>query len=677
MGEYKRILVTAALPYANGPLHIGHIAGCYLPADIYVRYMKLCGKDVLFVCGSDEHGVAITIQARKEGTTPRAIIDKYHKLNKHTFEEFGIAFDVYHRTSDLLHHHTAQEFFLHLYKKGELIEREVEQYFDPQEKLFLPDRYIVGKCPYCGYEQAYGDQCEACGNTLSPDELINPRSSLSDVKPVLKKSKHWFFPLDRYQKWLEEYVASHEKDWKPNVYGQCISWLKEGLKPRAITRDLDWGVPVPLSEAKGKVLYVWFEAPIGYISATKYWAQLQGKEDLWEAYWKDPETRLIHFIGKDNIVFHALIFPAMLRAHGDFVWADQVPANEFLNLEGKKLSTSRGWAVWLHEYLSEFRGQQDILRYVLCANMPETKDSDFTWDDFKKRNDEELVGVLSNFVYRTMKLIENKCGGVVPSPLSMHRYSDYFNEAKQSLKECFNSLESFRFRDGLKAYLNIARIGNRLLSETEPWKKSQQEVDEILFTSVQLIYLLGYVSQIFLPYTAEKIKDALKVAKWGAVGEIIEREFYLNSGKELEKPIMLFRKIEEKTIELQVQKLRNPNVKKESKKNGSEISLEDFQKIHLRIGTILRAERVPNTKKLLKLLVDVGESQPRTIVSGIAEYYKPDSLIGKQVVVVVNLQPKLLKGIESQGMILMVKDKEQGLLLLQPEKRVQEGSYVE
>lgn len=664
---YKRHTITAALPYANGPVHIGHLAGCYLPADIYSRYLRSKGEDVKFICGSDEHGVPITIKAKKEGITPQQVVDKYNKIMGDAFKEFGISFDIYSRTSSKTHHETASTFFKTLYDKGVFNEEITEQYFDEKANQFLADRYIVGTCPKCGNENAYGDQCEKCGTSLSPTELINPRSTLSGEKPVLKKTKNWFLPLDKMQPEIEKYIDSH-KDWKPNVYGQCKSWLNAGLQPRAMTRDLDWGVKVPIPDAVGKVLYVWFDAPIGYISATK---------DLtpdWEKYWKDKETRLVHFIGKDNIVFHCIIFPAMLMAEGSFILPENVPANEFLNLEGDKISTSRNWAVWLHEYLLEFKDKQDVLRYTLCANAPETKDNDFTWKDFQAKNNNELVAILGNFVNRTLVLTHKYYEGKVPEAAEYTK-SDILllEEISKFPAKIAASIEQYRFREALGELMNLARMGNKYLADNEPWnlyKTDPKRVQTIMNLSLQISANLTVLMEPFLPFTAKKLGGMLNLNE-GLKWKDATRTDLLLSGHQINTASLLFEKVEDETITSQVQKLED------SKKQNAldtaaviepakaETSFDDFSKMDIRVGTILEAEKVPKTDKLLKLVIDTGIDK-RTVVSGIAGSYKPEEIIGQQVSILVNLAPRKIKGIESQGMILMAENNKGQLSFVAP-----------
>jgi len=668
---FKRHLITAALPYANGPVHIGHLAGCYLPADIYVRYLRSKGEDVKFVCGSDEHGVPITIKAKKEGITPQQVVDKYHKMMGNSFKEFGISFDIYSRTTSKTHHQTASDFFKALYEKGCFTEEVTQQYYDEEAKTFLADRYIVGTCPKCGNENAYGDQCEKCGTSLSPTELINPRSTLSGSKPVLRETKNWFLPLDTLAPKIKAYIERH-KDWKSNVYGQCKSWLDsgDGLQPRAMTRDLDWGVPVPVKGADGKVLYVWFDAPIGYISATK-----ELTPD-WKKYWCDKESRLIHFIGKDNIVFHCIIFPAMLMEHGEFILPDNVPANEFLNLEGEKISTSRNWAVWLHEYLVDFKDKQDVLRYTLCANAPETKDNDFTWKDLQAKNNNELVAILGNFVNRTLVLTHKYYNGLVPEAL------EYTNDDLRILEEIAKApekvaaaLDQFRFREALAEMMNLARTGNKYLAETEPWKlikTDEKRVKTILNISLQITTSLAVLCEPFLPFTSKKLFELLNMPqlKWNSA----KHAHNLSAGHKLNKEELLYTKIEDAEIEAQVQKLQNSKAlneeqsqKSEVKSQKEEITFDQFEKMDIRIGTVLEAEKVAGTDKLLKLKIDTG-IDVRTVVSGIAQFYKPEEMVGKQVSILVNLAPRKIKGIESKGMILMAENCKGELSLVSPTK---------
>lgn len=676
MSKFKRHLITSALPYANGPLHIGHLAGVYIPSDIYTRYLRMKGEDVISICGSDEHGVPITLKARNEGVTPQEIVDRYHAINKKAFEDLGIAFDIYSRTSNKIHYETASEFFLKLYNKGEFIEKTSEQYYDEEAGCFLADRYIMGTCPYCGNENAYGDQCEKCGNSLSPSDLINPHSTISGSKPVLKETLHWYLPLDKYEPWLKKWILEDHKEWKANVYGQCKSWLDQGLQPRAVSRDLEWGVPVPVKNAEGKVLYVWFDAPIGYISATK-----ELTPD-WEKYWKDKETRMIHFIGKDNIVFHCIIFPAMLKAEGTFILPDNVPANEFLNLEGDKISTSRNWAVWLHEYLTDFPGKQDVLRYSLCASAPETKDNDFTWKEFQARNNNELVAILGNFVNRTLVLTNNYYKGETPARAKLDEYDESVLKEIGTLKSNVEAnIDSFRFKEALKEAINLARLGNKYLADTEPWKvikTDPERVKTIMNISLQITANLTILLEPFLPFSMEKLRGWLNLGKkaWQEAGN----QDLLLPGHKIGKPSLLFEKIEDKDIKRQIDKLM---ASKELNDLSSEktipskdlISFDDFSKIDIRTATVLEAEKVPKTTKLLKLKIDTG-LDVRTIVSGIAEYFDPQALIGKQISVVANLEPRKIRGIESKGMILMAEDKDGKLVLVSPTDKVSNGSTI-
>lgn len=675
MSKFKRNLITTALPYANGPVHIGHLAGVYVPADIYVRYLRKKGEDVAFIGGSDEHGVPITIKAQKEGVTPQDIVDHYHKIIKDSFEELGISFDIYSRTSSKTHHELSSAFFKKLYDEGKFIEKTSMQFYDEKAGQFLADRYIVGKCPHCGNERAYGDQCEACGTSLNATDLIDPVSAITGNKPELKETKHWYLPLDQYEGWLKEWILEEHKEWKPNVYGQCKSWLDNGLQPRAVTRDLDWGVPVPIEGAEGKVLYVWFDAPIGYISATK---------DLtpeWEKYWKDPETRMIHFIGKDNIVFHCIIFPAMLKADGSYILPDNVPANEFLNLEGDKISTSRNWAVWLHEYLVEFPGKQDVLRYVLTANAPETKDNDFTWKDFQTRNNSELVAIYGNFINRTLVLTQKYFANRVPERGELTDYDkEVLAEIPQIVERVEKSLETFHFRDALKEAMNLARLGNKYLADTEPWKvikTDEGRVKTILNICLQISANLSTLMEPFMPFSSRKLREFMNidVIDWGKMGDGV-----IPAGHELGEAGLLFEKIEDATIQAQIDKLlatkkANEMASVKAAPAKENIQYEDFMKMDIRVGTIIAAEKVAKTKKLMKLTVDTGIDE-RTIVSGIAEHYTPEEVIGRQVSVLVNLEPKPLKGIVSQGMILMAENADGTLSFVSPDKEVKPGSEV-
>lgn len=676
--EFKRYLVTSALPYANGPVHIGHLAGVYIPSDIYTRYLRLRHRDVISVCGSDEHGVPITIKARKEGVTPQQIVDRYHELIKRSFERLGMSFDIYSRTSSPTHAKTASEFFRKLYDEGKFIEKSSMQYYDEEARTFLADRYIVGTCPKCGYDRAYGDQCEKCGSTLSPDELIEPHSAVSGSIPVKRETRHWYLPLNEYEGFLRQWILEGHKEWKTNVYGQCKSWLDGGLQPRAVSRDLDWGIPVPVEGAEGKVLYVWFDAPIGYISATK-----ELTPD-WEKYWKSEDTKMVHFIGKDNIVFHCIVFPSMLRAHGGYILPDNVPANEFLNLEGDKISTSRNWAVWLHEYLDEFPGKEDVLRYVLCANAPETKDNDFTWKDFQTRNNNELVAVLGNFVNRALVLTQKYFDGVVPACSELTEYDREALRDVAAVKQALeNNIENYRFRAALQEAMNIARIGNKYLADTEPWKviKSDPErVKTILYVALQITANTAIAIEPFMPFSAAKLRRMLSVEgfDWERMGatDLIE------AGHRIGTPELLFEKIEDDVIQRQLDKLaatKAANAAAETAQHveaqKDEITFDDFQKMDIRVSTILSAEKVAKTKKLLHLIVDTGIDQ-RDIVSGIAEYFTPEELVGRQVLVLVNLAPRTLKGIVSRGMILMGEDATGKLRLLGPDEKTSNGAIV-
>ena len=674
--EFKRYLVTSALPYANGPVHIGHLAGVYVPSDIYVRYLRQRGADVISVCGSDEHGVPITIKARKEGVTPQDIVDKYHNIIKSSFERLGMSFDIYSRTTSPTHAKTASEFFRTLYDKGEFSEATSQQYYDEEAQTFLADRYITGTCPKCGNDRAYGDQCEKCGSTLNATDLIDPKSAVSGSKPVMRETKHWYLPLDKHEQMLREWILEGHKEWKSNVYGQCKSWLDGGLQPRAVSRDLDWGIPVPVEGAEGKVLYVWFDAPIGYISATK---------DLtpdWEKYWKSEDTKMVHFIGKDNIVFHCIVFPSMLKAHGGYILPENVPANEFLNLEGDKISTSRNWAVWLHEYLDEFPGKEDVLRYVLCANAPETKDNDFTWKDFQARNNNELVAILGNFVNRALVLTQKYYDGVVPAAGELTDYDrETLAEMPKIRKALEENIEGYRFREALKEAMNLARLGNKYLADTEPWKvvkTDPERVKTILNIALQITAELSIAIEPFMPFSAAKIIEMLNIEKldWERLGdaEVIE------AGHVIGKAELLFEKIEDSVVEAQVAKLQatkaaNEAAEKTAEPQKAECSFDEFQKMDIRVSTILAAEKVAKTKKLLKLTVDTG-IDTREIVSGIAEHFTPEELVGRQVLVLVNLAPRELKGTLSRGMVLMAEDADGKLVLLSPDKEVKSGSIV-
>lgn len=680
MDDFKRYTVTSALPYANGPVHIGHLAGVYVPADIYVRYLRGKGKDVLFIGGSDEHGVPITIKARNMGITPQDVVDKYHGIIKKSFAELGISFDVYSRTTSKIHHKTAADFFRKLYDEGKFIEKTSEQYYDAEAQQFLADRYIKGTCPHCNNEEAYGDQCEKCGTSLSPLDLKNPKSALSGSLPVLKETKHWYLPLDKDEEFLKQWILEEHKEWKANVYGQCKSWLDAGLHPRAVSRDLDWGVPVPVEGANGKVLYVWFDAPIGYISNTIEWAQKNGKD--WEPYWKSKDSRLIHFIGKDNIVFHCIIFPSMLKAHGEFILPDNVPGNEFLNLEGDKISTSRNWAVWLHEYLVDFPNKQDVLRYVLAANMPETKDNDFTWKDFQARNNNELVAILGNFINRTAVLMHKYYNGVIPAAGELSTYDNETLAELATYKERVEkSIDTFRFREALKEAMNLARLGNKYLADTEPWKLIKTDaarVETIMNICTQITANLSIVFEPFMPFTTEKIRKILNVDayNWEQLGSVN----LVKAGHTISEAFLIFDKIEDAEIDAQVEKLKASRAEMEAAKvqvtpAKDEIAFDDFMKMDIRTGVILKAERVPKTKKLLKLLIDTGIDK-RTVVSGIAESYEPENIVGKKVSILVNLAPRNIKGIESQGMILMAEDAKGELSFISPEKDFKPGCEV-
>ncbi|BEG99858.1 methionine--tRNA ligase [Bacteroides sedimenti] len=675
--KYKRTTVTSALPYANGPVHIGHLAGVYVPADIYVRYLRLKKEDVLFIGGSDEHGVPITIRAKKEGVTPQDVVDKYHGIIKKSFEDFGITFDVYSRTSSPTHHQVAADFFKKLYDKGEFIEKTSEQYYDEEAKQFLADRYITGTCPHCGNENAYGDQCEACGTSLNPTDLINPKSAISGSQPVMRETKHWYLPLDKHEAWLREWILEGHKEWKPNVYGQCKSWLDMGLQPRAVSRDLDWGIPVPVEGAEGKVLYVWFDAPIGYISNTK-----ELLPDSWETWWKDSETRLLHFIGKDNIVFHCIVFPAMLKADGSYILPENVPANEFLNLEGDKISTSRNWAVWLHEYLVDFPGKQDVLRYVLTANAPETKDNDFTWKDFQARNNNELVAVFGNFVNRALVLTEKYFGAQVPEAGELTEYDKQtLADFENVKKDVEHYLDTFKFREAQKEAMNLARIGNKYLADTEPWKLAKTDLSRvatILNISLQLAANLAIAFEPFLPFSSKKLREMLNMTSfdWANLG----RTDLLEAGHKLNKAELLFEKIEDNVIEAQVQKLldtKKANEEANYKANPirENIEFDDFMKLDIRVGTVLECQKVPKADKLLQFKIDDG-LECRTIVSGIAKHYAPEELIGKQVCFIANLAPRKLKGIVSEGMILSAENNDGSLAVIMPGKEVKPGSEV-
>ncbi len=677
----KRHLITTALPYANGPLHIGHLAGVYVPADIYCRYLRAKGEEVLMVGGSDEHGVPITIKAKKEGITPQDVVDRFHAILKKSFEEFGITYDIYSRTSSAQHHKTAAEFFTKLYNEKKLVEQVTQQYYDEEAQQFLADRYITGTCPHCNNEKAYGDQCEACGTSLNATDLINPKSTLSGNAPVLKETKHWYLPLNDYEQWLREWILEgHQEDWKSNVYGQCKSWIDQGLHPRAVTRDLNWGVKVPLQEADGKVLYVWFDAPIGYISATQEWAAAHNQD--WEKWWKDKDTRMLHFIGKDNIVFHCIIFPIMLKAEGSYNVPENVPANEFLNLEGEKISTSQNWAVWLHEYLEEFKGKQDVLRYTLTTIAPETKDADFTWADFQAKNNNELLAILGNFINRTIVLTHKYYQGVIPelgTPTELEQ--EVLNKIKEFPTSIGNSIEKFRFREALAEYMNLARLGNKYLTDAEPWKKQKENpeaVKTILHVSLQICAALSVLGEPFLPFTAKKIQNMLNIDihEWEKGG----RTDLLKAGEKINSAEYLFENIDDATIAKQIKKLEDSKAKKLMEQTPAieaktDVTYEEFSKMDLRVCTVLAAEKVAKTKKLLKLTVDTGVDK-REIISGIAEYHNPEDLIGKQVLMLINLAPKEIKGVASHGMVLMGENVNGELVLMQPSKEVKPGSTV-
>ncbi len=683
----KRYTITAALPYTNGPVHIGHLAGVYVPADIYARYQRLQHKDVVFVCGSDEHGVPITLKAKKEGITPQEVVDKYHAIIKQSFEDFGISFDNYSRTSAKVHHETASTFFKTLYEKGKFIEEVTEQLYDEEAQQFLADRFVIGTCPKCGNEESYGDQCEKCGTSHNATDLIHPKSAITGSKPILKETKHWFLPLDQYEGWLKEWILEgHQRDWKSNVYGQCKSWIDDGLRPRAVTRDLDWGIPVPVEGAEGKVLYVWFDAPIGYISATKEWGEKEGKD--WEPYWKDEETKLLHFIGKDNIVFHCIIFPSMLKADGSYILPDNVPANEFLNLEGNKISTSKNWAVWLHEYLNDFPNQQDVLRYVLTANAPETKDNDFTWSDFQARNNNELVAIFGNFINRVAVLTQKYYEGAIPKPTAFSEIDH------QTLKELqiypaviASSIEKYRFREAQSELMNVARLGNKYLADEEPWKTIKNDAERtqtVMYVALQIAAALAVLSEPFLPFTSEKLKGILQFEKLDKIlswEHVSDTSGLLPEAHTIGKSELLFSKIEDEQITQQLEKLEASKKANEAMNSSvtpqkETISFEDFSKLDLRVGTIIEAEKMPKTKKLLVLKVDTG-IDIRTIVSGIAESFTAEEVVGKKVTVLVNLAPRALRGVESQGMILMSENSEGKLVFVNPgEEGVLPGATI-
>ena len=688
MNSPKRYTITAALPYTNGPIHIGHLAGVYVPADIYARYLRGIGKDVAYICGSDEHGVAIPMRAKKEGVSPKDIIDKYHNIIAKSFAEFGISFDNYSRTSSKIHHETASAFFTKLYNDGQFVEETSEQLYDEEANQFLADRFVIGTCPKCGYEESYGDQCENCGTSHNATDLINPKSAITGNTPTLKQTKHWFLPLDKHEDFLRKWILEgHKNDWKPNVYGQCKSWIDDGLRPRAVTRDLDWGIPVPVEGAEGKVLYVWFDAPIGYISSTKEWALVNNKN--WEDYWKADDTKLVHFIGKDNIVFHCIIFPSMLKAHGNYKLPENVPANEFLNLEGNKLSTSKNWAVWLHEYLEDFPNQQDVLRYTLTANAPETKDNDFTWKDFQARNNNELVAIFGNFINRVVVLTHKYFNGIVPTPGGFTEMDEDTLAALRDFPDIIGkSIERYRFREALQELMNLARLGNKYLADEEPWKKiktDEERVKTIMYVALQIAAGLAVVSEPFLPFTSQKLKNILSILfcnkdKGICWSDISEKEVLIQPNHQIGKSELLFSKIEDKVIEAQLQKLEdtkktNELANKKVEPQKETIEFDDFTKLDIRVGTVLEAQKVPKTKKLLQLQVDIG-SEVRTIVSGIAESFSPEDVIGQQVTVLTNLAPRKIRGVESQGMILMADTPNGGLSFIEPERKVANGQQI-
>ncbi len=688
MSTPKKYTITAALPYTNGPIHIGHLAGVYVPADIYARYLRLTGNDVAYICGSDEHGVAIPMRAKKEGVSPQEIIDKYHGIIKKSFEDFGISFDNYSRTSNKIHHETASDFFKSLYNSGEFVEEVSEQLYDAEADQFLADRFVVGTCPKCGNEESYGDQCEKCGTSHNATDLINPKSAITGNVPVLKQTKHWFLPLDKHEAFLREWILEgHKNDWKSNVLGQVKSWIDDGLRPRAVTRDLDWGIPVPVEGADGKVLYVWFDAPIGYISSTKEWAEREGKN--WEDYWKDEDTKLVHFIGKDNIVFHCIIFPSMLKAHGDYVLPENVPANEFLNLEGNKLSTSKNWAVWLHEYLEEFPGHEDVLRYTLTANAPESKDNDFTWKDFQARNNNELVAIFGNFINRVVVLTHKYFDGIIPEPGD---FTEVDEDTLASLKDfpgiIGKSIERYRFREASQELMNLARLGNKYLADEEPWKKiktDEERVKTIMYVALQIAAGMAVLSEPFLPFTSKKLKKMLYIEfchedKGLSWEDIATKDVLLRANHQIGKSELLFSKIDDKVVAAQLEKLEatklaNEQANKVVEPQKETIEFEDFTKLDIRVGTILEAEKVAKTKKLLQLKVDVG-IDVRTIVSGIAESFSPEEIIGQQVTVLTNLAPRKIRGVESQGMILMTDTPDGKLAFVEPEREVKNGQQI-
>ncbi|MDB3913593.1 methionine--tRNA ligase [Flavobacteriaceae bacterium] len=685
MSSSKRYTVTAALPYTNGPIHIGHLAGVYVPADIYARYLRLTGNDVAYICGSDEHGVAIPMRAKKEGVSPQVIIDKYHTIIKQSFKDFGISFDNYSRTSSKIHHTTASDFFKHLHKEEAFVEEVTEQLYDTEANQFLADRFVIGTCPKCGFEESYGDQCEQCGTSHNGTDLINPKSAITGNTPTLKKTKHWFLPLDKHESFLREWILEgHKNDWKSNVLGQVKSWIDDGLRPRAVTRDLAWGIPVPADGGEGKVLYVWFDAPIGYISSTKEWAEREGRN--WEDYWKDNNTKLVHFIGKDNIVFHCIIFPSMLKAHGGYILPENVPANEFLNLEGNKLSTSKNWAVWLHEYLEDFPGQQDVLRYTLTANAPENKDNDFTWKDFQAKNNNELVAIFGNFINRVVVLTNKYYGGLVPSAGELKEVDEDTLAAIKYFPESIGkSIQRYRFREASQELMNLARLGNKYLADEEPWKVikvDEERVKTIMYVALQIASALAVVSEPFLPFTSDKLKKMLNICdaidcSWN---DVSEKKTLLPANHQIGTAELLFSKIEDKTVTVQLEKLAatkkaNEEENKTVEPQKETIDFEDFTKLDMRVGTILEAVKVAKTKKLLQLKVDVG-IDVRTIVSGIAESFSPEEIIGQQVTVLTNLAPRKIRGVESQGMILMTDTLDGKLAFVEPEQKVSNGQQI-
>ena len=685
MSSSKRYTVTAALPYTNGPIHIGHLAGVYVPADIYARYLRLTGNDVAYICGSDEHGVAIPMRAKKEGVSPQVIIDKYHTIIKQSFKDFGISFDNYSRTSSKIHHTTASDFFKHLHKEEAFVEEVTEQLYDAEANQFLADRFVIGTCPKCGFEESYGDQCEQCGTSHNGTDLINPKSAITGNTPTLKKTKHWFLPLDKHESFLREWILEgHKNDWKSNVLGQVKSWIDDGLRPRAVTRDLAWGIPVPADGGEGKVLYVWFDAPIGYISSTKEWAEREGRN--WEDYWKDNNTKLVHFIGKDNIVFHCIIFPSMLKAHGGYILPENVPANEFLNLEGNKLSTSKNWAVWLHEYLEDFPGQQDVLRYTLTANAPENKDNDFTWKDFQAKNNNELVAIFGNFINRVVVLTNKYYGGLVPSAGELKEVDEDTLAAIKYFPESIGkSIQRYRFREASQELMNLARLGNKYLADEEPWKVikvDEERVKTIMYVALQIASALAVVSEPFLPFTSDKLKKMLNICdaidcSWN---DVSEKKTLLPANHQIGTAELLFSKIEDKTVTVQLEKLAatkkaNEEENKTVEPQKETIDFEDFTKLDMKVGTILEAVKVAKTKKLLQLKVDVG-IDVRTIVSGIAESFSPEEIIGQQVTVLTNLAPRKIRGVESQGMILMTDTLDGKLAFVEPEQKVSNGQQI-